>query len=372
MAQAFGDAVPERAQGCGTIHRIMEVTPTQLLALLREGTAPQKVRAAIARGTLPLPPALLLESLEILADDPDAAIEADAASSLERLPASVVRAVVSAPSASPGLLERLACRYAGREDVALDLARNAAASDATVARLAAGPFPAVLEVIGRNQARLERAPEIVAALLANPATPVSVVQLWQEHVERRGAAAAAPVEEDAAERYAQLVFAPVLVEEDAEEPAPALRGEEPGVLSAKQLSIYAQLKQMSMGQKVALAIKGNREVRNILIRENNKMLCLKVLENPRVGDSDIEAWAKSTNVPEDVLRGIANKKEWCSKYSIVKALVLNPKAPIGLTLDFIKRLTLKDLDQLAKNRNVPETLRSTARRLFQLKRDTNR
>jgi len=129
---------------------------------------------------------------------------------------------------------------------------------------------------------------------------------------------------------------------------------------------------MTLGQKVALAVKGNREVRNILVRENNKMLCLKVLENPRVGDSDIEGWAKSTNVPEEVLRGIANKKEWCKKHAVVKALVCNPKAPLGVTLDFVKRLSLKDLEQLAKNRNVPETLRSTARKLHMLKRDTNR
>jgi len=126
-----------------------------------------------------------------------------------------------------------------------------------------------------------------------------------------------------------------------------------------------------MGQKVALAVKGNRDVRNILIRESNKMLCLKVLENPRIGDSDIEAYAKSTNVPEEVLRGIALRKEWCKKYPIVKALVLNPKAPLGVTLDFIKRLNLKDLEHLTRNRNVPETLRSTARKMVELRKQAN-
>ena len=168
-------------------------------------------------------------------------------------------------------------------------------------------------------------------------------------------------------------FDQVLIDEEdveAEAQEHVLGGDE--APSARQLSIYALLKKMTIGQKVALAVKGNREVRNILIRENNKMLCLKVLENPRIGDTDVEAWAKSTNIPEEVLRGIANKKEWCKKYAIVKGLVCNPKAPLGVTLDFLKRLNLKDLEQLSKNRNVPETLRSTARRLHMLKRDTNR
>ena len=356
----------------------MEVTPSQLVALLREGTAPPKARAAVARGTLPLPPARLIESLDILVDDPEPVIQEQARLSLARLPAAVVRAAAASPGAAPGLLERLARRYPEREEVALGVVRNPAASDATVAFLAASPFPAVLAAIGEARERLARSPEIVAALLANPATPVDTVRGWQEREEDRQSApgGAAPVAIPGAPGVEETehVFDPVLVAEEDDVAAEArqfmLAGDE--ARSARQTSIYSLLKRMTVGQKVALAVKGNREVRNILIRENNKMLCLKVLENPRVGDSDIEAWAKSTNVPEDVLRAIAGNKEWCRKYAIVKGLVCNPKAPLGVTLDFLKRLTLKDLEQLAKNRNVPETLRSAARRLHMIKRDTNR
>ena len=346
----------------------MEVTPTQLIVLLREGTAPAKVRAAIARGTLPLPPAALLESLDVLADDPDPAIQTEALGTLERLPPMVLRGVVSSPAVDPGLLDRLARRYAGSETVALDVARNAGAADATVAFLATLPFPVVLEVIGRNQLRLERSPETVAALLANPETPLAIVGLWQEHAERRGVAQSATAAAAEEIPEAEPVFAEVLVEEDEEpESARPALVEANDALSAKQLSIYAMLKKMSMGQKVALAVKGNREVRNLLIHESNRMLCLKVLENPRLSEGDIEAYAKSTNISVDVLRGIANKKEWCKQYGIVKALVCNPRVPLGISLDFIKRLTKKDLEHLAKNRNVPETLRTTARRLLALK-----
>jgi hypothetical protein len=354
----------------------MEVTPTQLIELLREGTAPLKIRAAIARGTLPLPPAALLESLDILADDPATAIQAEALANLERLPATVVRGVVSTRALSPGLLDRLARRYRENETVLLDIARNSAADDASVAFIASLAFPAVLEVIGRNQGRLERSAGIVAALLANPATPTAVVHLWQEHVERGAAAPVASAEETDGSGAEETSFAPVLVEEDEEEKkdeAGAVRAfaaEADGALSAKQLSIYKMLKQMSMGQKVALATKGNREVRNLLIRENNRMLCLKVLENPRLGETDIEAYAKSTNISVDVLRGIAMQKEWCKKYNIVRGLVFNPRVPIGVSLDLVKRLTLKDIEFLTKNRNVPDTLRNTARRMLSQKRES--
>lgn len=351
----------------------MEVTPSQLIALLREGTAPLKARAAIARGTLPLPPAALLESLDLLLDDPDPGIQAAALSTFERLPANVVRGVVSSPALAPELLDRLARRYRDNEGVLLDIVRNGAAADATIAFLGTLPYLAVLEVIGRNQARLERSPETVAALLANPATPTAVVGLWQEHVERRTAAAAEAAAFAAEPAAVDQTFEPILVEDEEQDEAepPALAAEGDEVLSAKQLSIYALLKKMTMGQKVALATKGNREVRNLLIRENNRMLCLKVLENPRLGESDVEAYAKSTNISVDVLRGIANQKEWCKKYVIVKGLVFNPRAPIGVTLDLLKRLTLKDIEFLSKNRNVPDTVRNTARRILAQKRESH-
>jgi len=244
-----------------------------------------------------------------------------------------------------------------------------------VAFIASLPFPAALEVIGRNQGLLERSPETVAALLANPATPTAVIQLWQEHVERSASDPASTLAEEECPADEAQNFELVLVEEEEKAevgPAPAHAAEADDALSAKQLSIYSLLKKMSMGQKVALATKGNREVRNFLIRENNRMLCLKVLENPRLGEGDIEAYAKSTNISVDVLRGIANQKEWCKKYPIVKGLVFNPRAPLGVTLDLVKKLTLKDIEFLSKNRNVPDTLRNTARRMLALKRENNR
>ena len=253
----------------------MEVTPTQLLVLLREGTAPSRARSAIARGELRLPAAPLLQALRILVEDSDPGIRDDARSLLERLPAAIAR----------------------------DAAHSAVHSAA-----------------------------------------------------------------DAAEET-EPAFDPLLTVDEEEEIAAAHETRADEAASARQLSIFALLKKMSMGQKVALAVKGNREVRNILIRDTNRMLCLKVLENPRISDADVETYAKSTNLAEDVLRSIAGRKEWCKKYPVVKALVLNPKAPLGVTLDFIKRLNLKDLEQLAKNRNVPETLRSAARRLHALKRE---
>ena len=124
---------------------------------------------------------------------------------------------------------------------------------------------------------------------------------------------------------------------------------------------------MTAGQKVALAGKGNSEVRKILIRDKNRLVCVKVLENPRITDSEVEQYAKSTNVAEDVLRFIGNKREWAKLVPVVKALVQNPKTPLGLSMGYLGRMGVRELDGLSKNRNIPEALRKAAKKMHKAK-----
>ena len=63
-----------------------------------------------------------------------------------------------------------------------------------------------------------------------------------------------------------------------------------------------------------------------------------------------------------VLRAIAFRKEWMRKYSIMSAIVRNPRSPIDATLPLVLRLNHGDQKKLAQDRNVPEALRASARR----------
>ena len=44
---------------------------------------------------------------------------------------------------------------------------------------------------------------------------------------------------------------------------------------------------MSAAQKIALALKGNREARTALIRDSNRMISASVLKNPRITDREV-------------------------------------------------------------------------------------
>jgi hypothetical protein len=113
---------------------------------------------------------------------------------------------------------------------------------------------------------------------------------------------------------------------------------------------------------VALAMKGNREERTILIRDPNKIVAVSVLSSPKVTDSEIESIAKMANVSDEVLRIIGNTRGWVKNYGVVAALARNPKTPVAISLNMLSRLYEKEVKALAADRNIPDALRIAARK----------
>jgi hypothetical protein len=109
---------------------------------------------------------------------------------------------------------------------------------------------------------------------------------------------------------------------------------------------------------------GTREERFILIRDVNRLVAAAALSSPKVSQADIEAFAKMANVSEDVLRAIGNSRAWTKHYPVVSSLALNPKTPISVSLGLVGRLIERDLNMIMRDRNMPEPLRSAARRLL--------
>lgn len=140
-------------------------------------------------------------------------------------------------------------------------------------------------------------------------------------------------------------------------------------IRAKQTeNLLQKIRKLTVGERVHLALKGGKEVRSILLKDSAKEVVKKVLENPRMTESEVELITKSRSVPEDVLRMISKKKEWMKNYSIVHGLVSNPKTPAGVALEYIKFLTIRDLDLLEKNKNVSQPVRALAKKLVKTKR----
>ena len=127
-------------------------------------------------------------------------------------------------------------------------------------------------------------------------------------------------------------------------------------------TLLQKLQKMNITDRMKAAMRGSRDVRAVLIRDPNKIVAAAVLSSPKVSESEVETFAKMATVSEDVLRTIGMNRGWLKNYGIVVALTKNPKCPVGLSLNLLNRLNERDLSGVSTDRNVPDPLRTAARR----------
>jgi hypothetical protein len=127
-------------------------------------------------------------------------------------------------------------------------------------------------------------------------------------------------------------------------------------------SALQRISAMNVAQRLALAMKGSREERAILIRDPNKIVGAAVLSSPKLTETEVESIAKMATISEELLRIIAHTRAWMKNYQVVLALAKNPKTPVALSMNLLSRLTERDLRMLSSDRNVPDILRLTARK----------
>jgi hypothetical protein len=77
--------------------------------------------------------------------------------------------------------------------------------------------------------------------------------------------------------------------------------------------------------------------------------------------------AGNRQVCEDVIRYIANQRDFVKLYTVKHSLVTNPKCPIGFSLRLLPHLHAEDVKSLARSKNVPSALATAARKLVQVR-----
>jgi hypothetical protein len=137
-----------------------------------------------------------------------------------------------------------------------------------------------------------------------------------------------------------------------------------GAAQDERVSVLQKLARMKVSERIKVAMIGSREERNILIRDSSKLVSSAVLASPKVSDQEVESFANMKNVRENVLRDIARSHKFMKNYVVVRNLCGNPRTPLDLSLGLMKNLLAPDLRTLSMNKNVPETLRKMALKLF--------
>lgn len=135
-------------------------------------------------------------------------------------------------------------------------------------------------------------------------------------------------------------------------------------------SALQKISKLGITGRIQLAMKGTKEERSLLIRDGTKIVALAVLESPKLTDGEVEKFANQKNVLEAVLRSITLKRRFMKQYAIVRNLTNNPRTPIDVSLGLVKHLLVTDLKNLAGNKEVSDTVRKMALRMFRQKSET--
>lgn len=328
--------------------------------------APREVQLLAARGAIPLQGQDLLTALFFLFHGGDPELRQAVIATLTGLPPGILVPAVGNPDLHPHLLDFVA-RLRPKETVVMEpLLANPATPVATLVRLAAVAEGPLLSLIACNDQRLAQIPELAAALIANPHADRGLkFRLgWTEPVPT---APAETTEEDptAAVPVDEAGDGPQGGEEDeTEEPAEVEEVEEVEEINQSK---YQQSLQMEVADKIKIALTGDKEWRNIFIKDANKLVSSAVLKNPRITEPEVLAIAKNRTSNEELIRLITINREWVKVYEIQKALVLHPRTPLPKALRYMNVLTPKDLKNLAKSRNVAQVVANNARRMVAAK-----
>jgi hypothetical protein len=139
------------------------------------------------------------------------------------------------------------------------------------------------------------------------------------------------------------------------------------VKPAQRDNTVQKINRLDVKGRIQLAMKGNKEERSILIRDGTKVVALAVLDAPKISDGEVEKFALQKNVLEAVLRQIPLKRRFMKNYIVVRNLVSNPRTPLDLGLGLMKHLQTQDLKNISANKEVSETVRKLAMKMYKQK-----
>jgi len=144
---------------------------------------------------------------------------------------------------------------------------------------------------------------------------------------------------------------------------------EGATLPRRNPSLYNEIAAMNVSEKLKLALRGNRDARTLLARDNNKIIRRFVLNNPMITEDEIINIARDRNSTEEILRFISDRGEWMKSYGVRRALATNPKTPLVIAQRQLGTLLLQDVARIAKSKDIPQAVVVQARKMVIAARD---
>ncbi len=222
---------------------------------------------------------------------------------------------------------------------------------------------AILEMLLENQIKLIAYPEILDVMEKNPRITNFIKGKIQELrefylMEERGA----EIPKETIIEHIQEFAKPE--EESAETEDQEVEIEE---IHQKVITTLQRINQLSVPERIKLALNGTRTDRMILIKDPNKMVAMSVIESPKFAEDEVLAALRDRSIPQEVIARISNNREWSKNYTIILEMVQNPKTPLKTSLGLVKKLHVRDLKSVTYDKNVHYVVRGLATNLLKEK-----
>ncbi len=314
----------------------MEPLSPELMEDLRHGRATRERKLAICAGGAHLAPADRAELLAVLAGDADEMVSERAQDAILSQPIESFVEAIRREHALPALFSYAAKNLAGKPGVCDAMVQNKNCPAEYLVPVVRHLSTIGIQSLMEELDRVSESPTLASALEQS-----SSVTIEQKNQLKELHGPGNPIDE------AALAEAAAAVESDL----------------AKRQTLIQRLAKMTVAQRVQFAMKGGSEARRTLIRDNNKVVQRAVLQSPRLTDQEVEAFASMSSLTDEILRLIANNRNFRKNYTVVRNLINNPKTPIDVSLHMLPILNPIDLKRLTTNKNIPETLRTSANKL---------
>jgi hypothetical protein len=317
----------------------VETLSPEVIEDLRHGRAPRERKIAVCSGGAHLSAPDRAEILAILRQDPDELVATRAQDALLSVSPEAFLEAVKREHALPALFAYASRNLAAQPGICEALVENKNCPAEHLVPVVQHLSALGIQTLFEELDRVSQSPALAAVLEHSSA--LTAGQKGELH-ELMGAA----IDE------AALAEAAAEAEPDAR----------------RRDSLLQQIAKMTVSQRVQFAIKGGSEARRTLIRDANKVVQRAVLQSPRLTDQEVEAFAAMANLTDEILRLIAGNRNFRKNYVVVRNLLNNPKTPLDVSLKLLPMILAPDLKRLTMNKNIPETLRTTA---FKLQRTRN-
>jgi hypothetical protein len=314
----------------------VETLSIEVLDDLRHGRATRERKLAVCTGGAHLAPADRAEILAVLAGDADEMVSSRAQDAILSMPVESFVEALKKEHALPALFSYAGKNLADKPGVCDAMVQNKNCAAEYLAPAVRHLSTLGIQALMEELERVSESPALAVALESS--SSLTVDQKNQLH-ELHGPGT--PLDE------AALAEAAAAAEPDL----------------ARRQTLLQRLAKMTVAQRVQFAIKGGSEARRTLIRDSNKVVQRAVLQSPRLTDQEVEAFASMSSLTDEILRLIAGNRNFRKNYAVVRNLINNPKTPLDVTLHMLPMLNAVDLKRLTTNKNVPETLRTTAAKL---------